>query len=140
MRRVIIFVHIKWHRYTNYIFSYKMCLVPYFIPTYFIWVSWCIKSQWNTKFAIQNKLWPSNIFHSKLFFNQGISRTLQKFWSSLYYHKKSIITNSFSMMDKCHSHISHLEIFTKIIIQHAFWLYAYTKRLIHFIKSSLKYF
>ena len=23
------------------------------------------------------------------------------------------------MMDKCHSHISHLEIFTKIIIQHA---------------------
>ena len=134
MRRVITFVHIKWHWYTNYIFSYKMCLVPYFI-----WVSWYIKSHWNTKFAIQNKLWPSNIFHFKLFFNQWISRALQEFWSSLYYyHKKLIITNSFSMMDKCHSHISHLEIFTKIIIQHAFLIVCiYIKRLIHFIKSSL---
>ena len=77
------------HRYTNYIFSYKMCLVPYFTPTYFIWVYWCIKPNWNTKFAIQNELWPSNIFHSKLIFNQWISKALNEFWSSLYYHHKN---------------------------------------------------
>ena len=128
LRHVIIFVHIKWHRYTNYIFSYKLCLVPYFIPTYFIWVSWSIKPHWNTKFAIQNKLWPSNIFHSKLFFNQWISRALQEFWSSLYYHhKKSIITNSFSiwkyslkLLYNMHFDCMHIQRDLFILLSHLF--------------------